>query len=200
MGDLWSNNITSNGGETLITPTYLANTINLSQPMTRSKAVVLLLIAAPFVLRGGCAWVCVWSLFCCAVLCVHSGYAIILLGKRQQVALLPLPFDVLWLLVFYVSYSWCHRLVWRVWLCHVLTYSFSFKWVAVSSVHLWYRYFYCCLWLTNFSFDRPWPAIGTSGWRLMPLLCQWAYCLTVTVFEAKFSETSFIYCTYRGTI
>ena len=45
--------------------------------------------------------VCKCSKFCCTLLCVHSGFAIILMGKRDIVALLSLS-------------SWC--LVMVVWL------------------------------------------------------------------------------------
>ena len=41
------------------------------------------------------------SMFCCALLCVHSSFAIILMGKRELVALLRLS-------------SWCLVIV--VWL------------------------------------------------------------------------------------
>ena len=34
---------------------------------------------------------CNCSMFCCALLCVHSSFAIILMGKRELVALLCLP-------------------------------------------------------------------------------------------------------------
>ena len=34
--------------------------------------------------------VCGWSVFCCTLLCVHSSVAIILMGKRELVALLNL--------------------------------------------------------------------------------------------------------------
>ena len=44
---------------------------------------------------------CNCSMFCCALLCVHSNFAIILMGKRELVALLCLS-------------SWC--LVMVVWL------------------------------------------------------------------------------------
>ena len=61
-----------------------------------SKAVVLLLlIVTPVVGFCNC------SMFCCALLCVHSCFAIILMGKRELVALLCLS-------------SWC--LVNVVWL------------------------------------------------------------------------------------
>ena len=33
---------------------------------------------------------CNCSMFCCALLCVHSSFAIILMGKRELVALLSL--------------------------------------------------------------------------------------------------------------
>ena len=44
---------------------------------------------------------CNCSIFCCAILCVHSSFAIISIGKRELVALLCLS-------------SWCHRIA--VWL------------------------------------------------------------------------------------
>ena len=44
-----------------------------------------LLIAAPIV------GFCVCSIFCCSLLCVLSSFAIILMGKRELVALLCLP-------------------------------------------------------------------------------------------------------------
>ena len=44
---------------------------------------------------------CNCSLFCCALICVHSSFAIILMGKRELVALLCLS-------------SWCLAIV--VWL------------------------------------------------------------------------------------
>ena len=51
----------------------------------RSKAVVLLLlIVIPVVGFCNC------SMFCFALLCVHSGFAIILMGKRELVVLLCL--------------------------------------------------------------------------------------------------------------
>ena len=31
---------------------------------------------------------CIFSMFCCALLCVHSNFVIILMGKRELVALL----------------------------------------------------------------------------------------------------------------
>ena len=43
----------------------------------------------------------IFSIFCCSFLCVHSSFAIILMGKRELVALLFLP-------------SWCLVIV--VWL------------------------------------------------------------------------------------
>ena len=45
--------------------------------------------------------VCNCFMFCCALLCVHSSFAIILIGKRELVALLSLS-------------SWCLVIV--VWL------------------------------------------------------------------------------------
>ena len=51
----------------------------------RSKVVVLLLlIVTPIVGFCNC------SMFCCSLLCVHSSFTIISMGKREQVALLCL--------------------------------------------------------------------------------------------------------------
>ena len=61
----------------------------------RSKAVVLLLINTPIVVFCNC------SMFCCALLYVHSSFAMISMGKRELVALLCLS-------------SWCLVIV--VWL------------------------------------------------------------------------------------
>ena len=47
--------------------------------------------------------VCNCSMFCCTLLCVHSGVAIILMGKRGLVALLDLS-------------SWCLMVVGRLFL------------------------------------------------------------------------------------
>ena len=56
-----------------------------------SKAVVLLLIHC--LLMTPCfVGDYVWSLFCCALLCAVSSFVITLLGKRELVALLLLPF------------------------------------------------------------------------------------------------------------
>ena len=57
--------------------------------------------------------VCNCSLFCCAVLYVHSSFAIILMVKRELVALLSLP-------------SWCLAIVVRLflavpWVCLLKT-------------------------------------------------------------------------------
>ena len=60
----------------------------------RSKAVVLLLFVTPIV------GVCNCSVFCCVLLCVDSSFAIILMRKREPVALLCLS-------------SWCFMIaVW----------------------------------------------------------------------------------------
>ena len=62
----------------------------------RSKVVVLfLLIVASIVGFCNC------SMFCCVLLCVHSSFAIILMGKRELVALLCLSS---WCLVIVVQF------------------------------------------------------------------------------------------------
>ena len=60
-----------------------------------SKAVFLLLIVATIVEFRSC-------MFCCTLLCVHSSFAIISMGKSELVALLCLI-------------SWCLMIV--VWVC-----------------------------------------------------------------------------------
>ena len=50
----------------------------------KSNVVYSMLINAPIV----CVILFVWSLFCCAILCVLFVFAIISLGKRELVALL----------------------------------------------------------------------------------------------------------------
>ena len=50
-----------------------------------SKAVVLLLFIATLIVG-----VCNWSMFCCALLYVHSSFAINLMGKRELIALISL--------------------------------------------------------------------------------------------------------------
>ena len=64
----------------------------------RSEAVVLLLLAFCLLLLP------LWgSVFCCMLLCVHSGVAVVLVGKRELVALLGLS-------------SWCLVMVERLFL------------------------------------------------------------------------------------
>ena len=53
------------------------------------------LTARKFFLRNGLLRSC--SVFCCALLCVHSGFAIILMGRDALVALVSLSSCVSWL-------------------------------------------------------------------------------------------------------
>ena len=70
-----------------------------------SKAVVLLLLIYCLMYFPVFVDVLCLSLFCYALLCVHSGFAIILKGKRKLVALLLLSYrcivtiNVLWLII-----------------------------------------------------------------------------------------------------
>ena len=57
---------------------------------------------------------CNCDMFCCALLCVHYGFAIILMGKRELVALLSLSS---WCLVIVV---WLFLAVPRVYLYFVI--------------------------------------------------------------------------------
>ena len=78
--------------------------MHLSPPLAsaavRSKAVVLLLT---FCLLLLIVPVCNCSMFCCTLLYVHSSIAIILMGKRELIALLNLS-------------SWCLVMVERLFL------------------------------------------------------------------------------------
>ena len=66
--------------------------MHLSPPVAlaavHSKAVVLLLLICCRLLLP--LWESVIVLFCCALFCVHSNFAIISMGKRELVALLYL--------------------------------------------------------------------------------------------------------------
>ena len=64
----------------------------------RSKAVVLLLLTFLFIVTS-IVGVCNCSMFCCTLLYVHSSIAIILMGKRQLVALLNLSSQCLMMAV-----------------------------------------------------------------------------------------------------
>ena len=66
-----------------------------------SKAAVLLFLICCFKIVTPIVGFCNLSMFCCALLCVHSSFAIISMGKRQLVALVCLS-------------SWCLLIV--VWL------------------------------------------------------------------------------------
>ena len=68
----------------------------------RSKAVVLLLLIFLFIVAP-VVGVCNCSMFCCTLLYVHSSIEIILMGKRQLIALLNLS-------------SWCLVMVGRLFL------------------------------------------------------------------------------------
>ena len=66
-----------------------------------------------------------WFLVSYAMLRVLSSLAIILMRSRELVALLQLSTDVLWLIVFWGSSSWCRWLGCSVWLWYfqvILTY------------------------------------------------------------------------------
>ena len=88
--------------------------INLSPPpeawaAVRFKAVVLLLLI--FCLMYCLLFVGILSLFCHALLCVHSGFAIILKTKRKLVTLLLLSYRCFVTILFCGSSSRCRGLV-----------------------------------------------------------------------------------------
>ena len=82
-----------------------ASEMHLSPPVAwaavRSKGVVLLLLTFCLLLLP--LWESVIVLCCCTLLCVHFSIAIILMGKRELIALLNLS-------------SWCHVMVERLFL------------------------------------------------------------------------------------
>ena len=74
----------------------------------RLKAAALLLLTCCFIVTS-IVGICNCSMFCCMILYVHSSFAIILMGKRELIALLSVS-------------SWCHlRIVWLFlgvpWVC-----------------------------------------------------------------------------------
>ena len=74
----------------------------MAKAAVRSKAVVLLLLTFLFIVTP-IVGVCNCSMFCCTLLYVHSGIAIILMGKRELVTLLFLS-------------SWCLVMIERLFL------------------------------------------------------------------------------------
>ena len=76
----------------------------------------MLLIVTPIVGFYNC------SMFCCALLCVHSSFAIMLMGKRELVALLCLSS---WCLGFVCSLLQWYFLI-------ILTYYFSVKLIMIN--------------------------------------------------------------------
>ena len=86
-------------------------------------------------------------MFCCTLLYVPSSFAIILMGKRELVALLSCLPCVSWLLC--GSSSWCHGFVCSLWLWYfliILTYCFYI----------------------NRPKDKVFGHSGSRGWRLQP--------------------------------
>ena len=67
----------------------------VSKAAVRSKAVVLLLFICCLVCFPLAVGVLCFSLFCCALLCVLSSFAIVLKRKRELVALLLLSYGCL---------------------------------------------------------------------------------------------------------
>ena len=84
-----------------------------------SVVVDLMFIVTPIV------GVCNCSMLCCALLYVHSSFAIILMVKRELIALLSL--SSWWLMIVVSLFLLCHGFVCGLWLCYflnVLTYYF----------------------------------------------------------------------------
>ena len=91
----------------------------------RSKAVVVvdsILIVTPVV------GFCNNYMFCCALLYIHSSFAITLMGKRELVALLCLYACFLVIVVW--SSSRCHRFFCSLWLWYFLIILTYYFWLA----------------------------------------------------------------------
>ena len=71
------------------------------------------------------------SLFWYALICVLTGFAIILKRTREEVALLLLSYRSLWLYMFCDSSLWCRRLICYVWLWYFLIILTFFLWSPV---------------------------------------------------------------------
>ena len=76
---------------------HLAPPLPVALAAVCSKVVVLLLIVIPNVAFCNCSNL---YMFCCAFLCVHSSFAIILIGKRERAGCFVL-------FVFLVSHDCC---------------------------------------------------------------------------------------------
>ena len=88
----------------------------------RSKTVVLLLLIRCWLLRVPVVGFCNCFMFCCALLYVLSSFAIILMGKRELVALLCLsPWCLVIVVWLFLTVSWvCLQLVIVVFPDHTL--------------------------------------------------------------------------------
>ena len=87
--------------------------------------------------------VCNCSMFCCTLLYVHSGFAIILMGKRELVALLSLSSWCLVMVVWlFLTVSWvCLRFVIVFFLIILTYYSSRFKEKKMGLEHILYSYY-----------------------------------------------------------
>ena len=99
--------------------------------------------------------VCGCSVFCCALLCVCSSVAVILMGKRKLVALLNLSF---WCLVvverLFLAVPWgCLRFVIVVFPdhTHLLFLALLFQYLFIRNIQLGYQLYNHCtrLWPTK---------------------------------------------------
>ena len=117
----------------------------------RSKVVVqLLLIYCLLYLLLFVEILCL-SLFCCALLCVHSSFATIFKRKRKLVALLSFITNVLLLKMFCGSSSLCGGLVCSMWLWYFLIILTYFMWSpAGKGLTSWLSYVWCILVFRDF--------------------------------------------------
>ena len=126
-----------------------------------SVVVESMFIVTPIVGFCNCSIVgsCNCFMFCCALLCAHPSYAIILMGNREKwlLCFICLP-GASWLLC--GSSSWCHGLVCSLW-----------------------------LWYSKIGVKRPLskrPKIGFHD--QLSLNIGQKYCITVAQFEVVFSS------------
>ena len=115
---------------------------------------------------------CNCSMFCCALLCVHSSFAIISMGKTELVALLCLSSGVSWLLC--GSSSRCHGFNCSLWLWYFLIILTSYSswcqnWRKWKLSHVQIRIFVNvnCIYFITYQFHYMFWVLKTfSLWRL----------------------------------
>ena len=121
---------------------------------------------------------CNWSLFCCALPCFHTSFAIFSMEKRELVALLC--FSSLC-----GSFTRCHGFDCSFWWWYfliILTYYFSYHWydLDVKSMSKICNILKVALWLVTRS-----PLSYLAKWLLIMSGWQWWFQSTYMTFQSK---------------